>query len=82
MDLNIDNTSTNEQSSQSTIVKGDVVINKAFDEIYCVPNGIAAIPVLVVMCIYYDTMSCFDTHSNKIVEVPKNQFRKLSHISL
>ena len=81
MDLNIDNTSTNEQSSQSTIVKGDV-INKAFDEIYCVPNGIAAIPVLVVMCIYYDTMSCFDTHSNKIVEVPKNQFRKLSHISL
>lgn len=82
MDLNIDNTSTNEQSSQSTIVKGDVIINKAFDEIYCVPNGIAAIPVLVVIYVYCDTISCFDTHSNKIVEVPKNQFRKLSHISL
>lgn len=79
MNLNI--STNNEQSSQSTFVKGDIVRHKAFDA-YKIPPGIAAIPILCVICTDCDFMTCFDTHTNKEIVVPINQFRKISHISL
>lgn len=80
MNLNI--ISNNEQSSQSTFMKGDIVIHKAFDVYNIMPTGIAAIPILCVIFTDGDFMTCFDTHTNKEIVVPINQFRKISYISL